>query len=314
MTDTSRYPPVEIPDTDIISLPIPSGGYRQFVCRRGVYLLADNIRHGLVPDWRDNSAAVSDMSCRDDDVFVCAFPKAGTHWIWEIATMLLHGRSEYTPVSKVTSMLEFNTPSELDRLTSPRVLNSHLPYKLLPSEAVRKGAKIIFVQRNPKDIAVSFFNMVSQKKISFAGNFNDWIQLFLLQPGYPKNWFDYTLEWEQVMKEERRLNLHMIYYENLKRNPIEEIARLSRFLGSSTDRTFIGEVANKCSFRNLRKANSDVKDLSVLQGEKTMFDSVFRKGEIGDWKSWFTVAQNELFDKVYRERMKNCSFVYQYNG
>ena len=32
-------------------------------------------------------------------------------------------------------------------------------------------------------------------------------------------------------------------------------------------------------------------------------DGYIRKGKVGEWKKYFTEEQNELFDKVFKERM-----------
>lgn len=47
-----------------------------------------------------------------------------------------------------------------------------------------------------------------------------------------------------------------------------------------------------------------------------MFASVYCHslftGKVGDWINWFTVAQNEEFDKIHNERMKSSKLPFTY--
>lgn len=45
----------------------------------------------------------------------------------------------------------------MPHLPSPRVIKTHFPFSLMPSSVVRVQSRIIYVARNPKDVAVSYY-------------------------------------------------------------------------------------------------------------------------------------------------------------
>ena len=48
--------------------------------------------------------------------------------------MLLKGNTETIPIPKMFAMLEFASRNDLEKLPSPRVLNSHFPLCILPRQ------------------------------------------------------------------------------------------------------------------------------------------------------------------------------------
>lgn len=94
--------------------------------------------------------------------------------------MLIKGKAKYEPAPKEVSMLEFHLPEELDSIPSPRVLNTHYEFNLIPNDVIDKTCKIIYIERNPKDVAVSFYNHLKNNTIGgFTGSWNDYLTTFL---------------------------------------------------------------------------------------------------------------------------------------
>ena len=58
---------------------------------------------------------------------------------------------------------------EIKDQSKPYAFQTHLRYRMLPSETATKNVKIIYISRNPKDVVVSGFHFM--KKIGFA---KDW--------------------------------------------------------------------------------------------------------------------------------------------
>ena len=50
----------------------------------------------------------------------------------------------------------------LDQAPSPRLINTHLPFRYLPKQHIENQYKIVHFVRNPKDVCVSYFHHVQK--------------------------------------------------------------------------------------------------------------------------------------------------------
>nr|KAG5703855.1 hypothetical protein BaRGS_031489 [Batillaria attramentaria] len=258
------------------------------------------------PDFPvENLTSYQSVPLREDDVILCAYPKSGTHWLWEVCMMLLRGVSDTIPFKKSLQMLEFNSADKMAEYESPRVLNTHVLYDRLPSDAYKLKTKLVLVLRNPKDVAVSFYNhhMKLEKYYQYKGKFSDWLQLFLEGQVDYGSWFDYVRSWEKVINSDVKNPIHVIMYEDMKEDPVRETRRLAEFLGVTPDPELVKSVAAKCDFSRMANDKKEYHDHQLV---------MFRKGIVGDWKNQFTVAEDEVFNATYAEKMKGSKLQFRF--
>ena len=93
--------------------------------------------------------------------------------------MLMRGSVEYHQDMKEAQMLELADPKSSENLSSPRVFNTHLRFRHLPKDMISRSCKMIYVTRNPKDMAVSRYMHNVKGNVGYKGTFSDYLPLYL---------------------------------------------------------------------------------------------------------------------------------------
>ncbi|XP_062577423.1 amine sulfotransferase-like [Saccostrea cucullata] len=244
-------------------------------------------------------AGLNELTFEDGEMCIVSYPKSGTRWTYEICYMLKNGNSEY--MDRLVPCFDFNPREEIDIAQRTNgVHTSHMYPRHLPKHLLERRCKIIHVFRNPKDVAVSYFNFT--KKLRYYNtvdmSFSDFLRHFISGEVPCGGWIDWIKEWRTFQKENPDYPLLEISYEDMKRNLEQTVQAISDFLHLDSSPELIEEIARKCDFdiMSTHKHSTIPKGISRITMKENLH-IFYRKGGVGDWKN-FTVAENEAFDQI----------------
>jgi hypothetical protein len=257
----------------------------------------------------------STFKTRPGDVFLITYPKAGTLWLVEIVRRIVMPNNTNTSTVSVKEKLKFVgnagplfevcTHDQLDSLPSPRYMVTHLPLNLIPYDRENQ-AKYIYLARNPKDLAVSYFYFLrSLPFFDFKGTWEEFLEHFMKGDLPWGSYYDHILEW---WSHKNNQNVLFLKYEDLKKDLKGQTKIIGEFLGFHLSDEEAGFVSEKCTFQAM-KANPDqaMKNFSKLfkQG------AYLRKGIVGDWKNHFSDEQLKQFQKLYESCMNGTGLEFE---
>ncbi|XP_059215418.1 amine sulfotransferase-like [Centropristis striata] len=230
----------------------------------------------------------------------------GTAWMQQILVQIMDaahpdGTEDATNRARVPWLEERTADDPLRERPDPRMFGTHLPPDMLPQGVKAKRIKVVYVWRNPKDILVSLYHFAhSWVLLEPPQSFEDFFQQFLDGNVYMGSWFDHVREYQEARDQ---LDIHFVKYEDMLKDLRGEVVKLCAFLGKDLTNEAVDHVVETSIFKNMKtnpKANyKDLVDINRYKKE------TMRKGIAGDWKNHFTVAQNERFDYVFKEKMSN---------
>ncbi|XP_077998915.1 sulfotransferase 1A1-like [Glandiceps talaboti] len=228
---------------------------------------------------------------------------------------LLDGKSGVGQETRIPFIEFYNDNCGVDHvenmknLPSPRLIKTHLPEQLFPSQAFDKKSKIIYIARNPKDNAVSMYYFYQSTACYgyYKESWDQFVDMYMNGHIVYGSWFDHVMGW---WKHSHQPNVLFLKYEDVKKNFRGTIEQIASFLGRDLNSATIDRIMDYCSFENMKK-NPAVNRMNAADVDSTV-SPFMRKGIVGDWKNHFTVAQNEQFERLYYERLENSGLEFEW--
>ncbi|KAF3338561.1 flavonol 3-sulfotransferase-like protein [Carex littledalei] len=260
---------------------------------------------------------------RPGDVIVASFPKSGTTWLKALTFTILH-RNKYAlsshPLLKLNPhdcvpMTEHSYATQdeqyLETLPSPRILGTHLPYSILPESITTSRCPIIYICREPKDVIVSLWHMITKYEgFNKSFPFTKAFELFC------DGEMPFGPVWDHV-SEYYMNSLHpcakilFLKYEEMMKDPVNGVMKIANFIGcpfseEEIKNGLVEEIVEFCSFNKL-------KDLDVNKNGgigNVQNDFLFRKAVVGDWQNHMTPEMAMKLDNIIKEKLHNSGFTY----
>ncbi|XP_066433034.1 sulfotransferase 1A1-like isoform X1 [Eleutherodactylus coqui] len=271
----------------------------------------------IIGPFADNWENVEHFQARADDLLISTYPKSGTTWVSKIVDLILNkgdmAESQKAAIFERVPFLECSGPGMpsateiLNKQDFPRVIKTHLQVDVLPKSFWDKKCKVIYVARNAKDVAVSYYHFY---RMAFGhpdpGTWDEFLNSYMEGNVAFGRWSTHVKGWWKMRQQSDILYL---FYEDMLEDPRREIQKLLKFMKWEISDEVMEKILKYTSFQAMK--NNPMANYSTFPFMDHSISPFMRKGISGDWKTHFTVAQNERFDEYYRQEMADTDLTFR---
>lgn len=139
---------------------------------------------------------------------------------------------------------------DLNGMASVRVIKSHLPAFLLPIQIWTIQPKVIYISRDAKDVAISWYRMCCSQLIPYTGTMDKFFHDFCHDSLEYGPFYEHIHSFYQLRQ---RKHLLLLTYEELSVNTFECVKKISDFLDCSYTDEQLYQHMESVSFEKMRE-------------------------------------------------------------
>ena len=204
----------------------------------------------------------------------------------------------------VEMKLSEQTPSELDvlmRQAPPRVISTHLPSAVFSDHLVSGSGKFVVIMRNVKDNLVSLYHFYRACVAmgNFRGPWGEFFKLFQSKNLFMGDWLEYNLGWWDYRKLD---NVFILNYEDLHMSLPLFVRELAKFCDINIESSDVDRIVAATRFSHMKTNLVGVDDAWPETIYKHHIAGILRRGQVGEWRTYFTDEQSAIVDTQYTAR------------
>lgn len=243
---------------------------------------------------------IKELEVKPDDIWLMSYPKSGTTWcqemIWLICNDLNYEKAHSSKLGERWAYLEFGSkadvPDPFHRILttpSPRFIKSHLHAALLPDQIWTVRPKIVYVRRNPKSVAVSYYHHTVSMQ-GYSGTMEEFVRAFMKDQVLNSPYHEHVIEFHHLDYPD---NLLLLCFEDMKKDLKSTLKRVCTFFNKSYSDEQLEKLAHHLSFDSM-KDNKEVnysgfteRVLQASNRNALLADPNYkfmRRGEAEGWK------------------------------
>ena len=248
---------------------------------RDVYMANPRVRRLL--QWAGHQRSVLRVRTRyltPHDALLATYPRSGSTWMRFLLYESLTGES--ADFDAVNTHKGRNARRVL--ANGGRVVGTHDRYS-------HGDRKVVYLVRDPRSVVISEYKL--ERRQGSERTFDDFFNAFLEGNTNPfGSWSDHVQYWMTSVPA-RRGHLHLVKFEELRRQPEQTLAGVTDFLGVGLDDATIEGVVRNNSVERMRE-KEDVAPRETFKRARSHEIRFVNEGATQSWQEELTPAQVDV--------------------